>query len=176
MLIGRYALIYGLLVGVVIAGIISTLIAIFGDDGPFATLWFGYLVQLVGLSFIFVGVKRYRDIERGGVIDFWRALGVGLAIALVAALAYSLVWEIYLALTGYGFMPEYIAATRAQLEAAHTPAAEIARKVAELERYNSPAYRVPMTMMEMFWPVPLGAIVPLLAAGLIRNPKFRPAR
>ena len=40
------------------------------DSGVFGTVWFGYLVMLVALTFIFVGVKRYRDVERGGGIKF----------------------------------------------------------------------------------------------------------
>ncbi len=174
----RYTLIYGLLVGAVIAGIISVMLALFGKEGPFATLWFGYLVQLVGLTFAFVGVKRYRDIERGGVIKFLPALGLGLAIALTAAVAYALVWEVYLASTNYTFADEYMESERLKLVAAHAPPAEIARKMAEMkalfESYANPLFRVPMTMVELI--VPLGLVVPLLSAGLLRNPKFLPAR
>ena len=180
MTVTRYAIIYGLLAGAVIAAVISTLLAAFGKDGPFATLWFGYLVQLVGLSFVFVGVKRYRDVERGGVVSFWRALGVGLAIVFFAALAYALVWEIYLALTNYSFAGEYLAAAQRKLEAAHTPPAEITRQMVEMramfESYSNPLFRVPMTMMEMFIPVPVGLIVPILSAALLRFPKVLPAR
>jgi hypothetical protein len=180
MLTIRYAAIYGILAGAVIAAIISTLLALFGKEGPFATLWFGYLVQLVGLSFVFVGVKRYRDVERGGVVGFWRALGVGLAIVVAAALAYSLVWEIYLWLTNYTFMDEFIAQQRASLEAKHLPAAEISAQMAEIEGmrtlYANPLFRIPFTMAEMFIPVPVGLIVPLVSAALLRNPKILPAR
>ena len=31
----------------------------------FSSVWFGYLVMLVAMTFVFVGVKRYRDIETG---------------------------------------------------------------------------------------------------------------
>lgn len=178
MTFARYSLIYGLLVGAVIAGIISTLLAVYGEEGPFATLWFGYLVQFVGLAFVFVGMKRYRDVERGGVIKFLPALGLGLAIALTAALAYALIWEVYLALTHYSFADQYIAATQRKLEAAHTPPAEIAKQMAELkamfENYANPLFRIPMTMVELV--VPLGLVVPLLSAGALCFPKVLPAR
>ena len=172
----RYTLIYGLLVGAVIAGIISVMLALFGNEGPFATLWFGYLVQFVGLTFVFVGVKRYRDVERGGVIKFLPALGLGLAIAVTAAVAYALVWELYLYLTDYTFAAEFLEATRKKLEAANTPPAEIARQMAEneamFESYANPLFRIPMTMVELI--VPLGLVVPLVSAGLLRNPKLFP--
>ena len=121
-----------------------------------------------------------KDVERGGVVGFWRALGVGLAIVLAAALAYALVWEIYLWLTNYSFADQYLASTQHKLEAAHTPPAEIAKQMAEMqamfENYSNPLFRVPMTMMEMFVPVPVGLAVPLLSAALLRNPKILPAR
>ncbi len=45
---------------------------------------------------IFLGVKRYRDQELGGVIRFGTAFMLGLGIAVVASLAYVLLWEVYL--------------------------------------------------------------------------------
>ena len=72
------------------------------------SLWFGYLVMLVALSLIFVGVKRYRDSQCGGVINFGPAFVLGLAIAAVAALVYALVWESYLqfrAMTSWPITP-----------------------------------------------------------------------
>ncbi len=95
----KYALTYGLLSGLVI---ILTMLAgiVWSEHGSFfSSELFGYLVMLVALTFIFVGVKRYRDIERGGVVTFARAFGLGLSIAIVAGLTYALVWEIYLAST-----------------------------------------------------------------------------
>jgi len=62
----KYALTYGLLSGLVVVAAIMTGLTLAERDGFFTSEWFGYLVMLVALSLIFVGVKRYRDIERGG--------------------------------------------------------------------------------------------------------------
>lgn len=173
----RYALIFGGLSGSII---IATLIIglTLADRVQFAaTEWFGYLIMLVALSFILMGVKRYRDVERGGVIDFGRALGVGIAIALVAALVYVIAWEGYLALTGYRFMDQYVAGIIKARQAAGVTGAALAREVAELDAmrksYANPLFRLPMTFVEI---APVGLIVALASAALLRNPRFLPAR
>src|SRR4051794_9987351 len=107
----RYALIYGALASVVLAAFIAVTGLLHHRVQWVATLTFGYSVMLVAMSFIFVGVKRYRDVERGGVIRFWPAFALGLSIALISGIAYALIWELYLALTHYRFMDDYIAAT-----------------------------------------------------------------
>jgi len=174
----KYALIYGLLSGFIVCAVIVAGLAIGGghDGGVFGTIWFGYLVMLVAMTFIFVGVKRYRDVERGGVIKFLPAFGMGLAIALCAGIAYACVWEIYLASTGYRFMDEYIASMIRHRQAEGASAAEIASVTAEMESmrtsYANPFFRIPMTFIEIF---PVGLLVALVSAALLRNPRLLPA-
>ena len=106
----RIIFIHGLVAGlIIIAGVIGTVAATGGE--PHGNVWLGYLIMLLGMSAVFMGVKRHRDRDRGGAIKFLPALGVGLGIALVASLGYVLVWEFYLAATDYAFMDQYIAAT-----------------------------------------------------------------
>src|SRR3546814_10862058 len=93
---GRNILKYGVIAGLVVAaGMWGTLLA-FGGDMPHG--WFGlalgYLSMLVALSAVFVGIKRHRDVDRGGVIGFGPAFGVGLGISLVAGIFYVLAWEL----------------------------------------------------------------------------------
>ena len=143
----KYALVYGLLSGFVVAGVIVAGLAVGGhDSGIFGTLWFGYLVMLVALTFIFVGVKRYRDVERGGVIKFLPAFAMGLGIAICAGIAYACVWEIYLASTGYRFMDEYAAAIIRHRQAEGASAAELARVTADMQslRYELRQSPVPL--------------------------------
>lgn len=175
----RYIFTYGLLSGLVImAVLLAGLTLVPEDEGGFIrTVWFGYLVMLVALTFVFVAVKRYRDIECGGVIRFGRALLVGLATSCVAALVYVLVWEVYLFATDYAFMSEYMEAMLRQSAAAGMPAAELAAQRAEMEafadQYNyNPLMRIMFTFIEI---APAGLLVSLVSAGLLRNPRFLPA-
>lgn len=172
----KYALTYGLLSGLVIIATMMTGILLSDRESFFSSEWFGYLVMLVALTFIFVGVKRYRDVERGGIIRFGPAFGMGLAIAAVAGLAYVVVWEAYLAASDYAFMDEYVAEALRARQAEGLTGAALAREAAELEtlrsQYGDPLFRIPMTFLEIF---PVGLLVALVSALLLRNPKLLPA-
>ena len=156
----KYALVYGLISGTIMILTMITGFELTGPDSFTHTLWYGYLVILVALTFVFIGVKRYRDIEGGGVVRFGRAFLIGLGIAVLASLTYVVIWEAYLAATGYQYLQSMIAgappADRAQLEG----------------MLLNPWVRVPFEFLEPFLPAPF---IVLLSAVLLRNPKFLPA-
>lgn len=137
----------------------------------------GYSVMLVALSLIFLGVKRYRDRALGGVITFWRALVVGLGISVVAGVVYVAGWELTLALTDYQFMETYtrimIDAERAKGVTGAELEAFVARMTEMAEMYRNPLFRMPVTFVEIF---PVGLLISLISAALLRNSRFLPAR
>jgi polyferredoxin len=154
----RYALVYGLISGTVIIAVILAGMSFAPRSAVFQSVWFGYLVMFVAMTFIFVGVRRYRDLEKGGVIRFLSALGMGLAIALVAVIAYVLIWETYLAATHYAFIDKYFRGP----------------EMAELKAwYSNPLNRAWATAQEL---APVGLIMALFSAALLRNPELLPAR
>jgi hypothetical protein len=170
----RIILTNGLISGVVIiAGILGTILI----GGGHSSLWLGYLIMLVALSSILVGVKQYRDRDLGGVIGFGKALLMGLGIAVTASVAYVLVWEVYLAVTHYTFIDHYTASILAAKRAAGITGAEYRKAVAEMDtlrrQYANPLFRLPMTFVEIF---PVGVLIALVTAVLVRNPGFLPAR
>jgi hypothetical protein len=131
--------------------------------------------MLVALSSILVGVKQYRDDVQGGVIGFWKALGIGLGISVVAGFAYVVVWESYVAIAHYDFAGDYARAVLAQKRAAGVSGAEYQKAVAEMaafqKEYANPLYRFPMTFTEIF---PVGVLIALVSAALLRNSRFLP--
>lgn len=167
-------LISGLIVGVPLFGITIGL----GDhpDAPWGVL-VGYLIMLVALSVVFVAVKRRRDTELGGVIRFWPAFGHGIGISAIASVIYVLAWEAALAVTHMDFAARYADAivARQKAEGLGGPALEqLIGQMAEFRRqYANPLYRLPMTLAEI---LPVGALVSLVSAGLLRNSRFLPAR
>ena len=172
----KYALIYGGIAGAIVVSIISATIALDLSNHT-TSIWVGYLIMLTALSLIFVGVKRYRDVECGGVIRFGRAFLLGLGMAAVAGLIYALGWEAYLAASGQDFMAEYSATILEGMRAEGATAAAIEAKAAEMralaQSYRNPLFRFPLTFVEIF---PVGLLIALVSAALLRNPKMLPAR
>lgn len=173
----KIAITYGILSGTItIATLILALVV--SDGGSFlSSELFGYLTMLVALSMIFIGIKRYRDQELGGVIRFLPAFAMGLAIAVIAGLVYTLVWELYSISTDYAFIDSYVNGAIEAKRAAGLTGDRLAQEIAALEamrtNYGKFYIRMPMTFLEIF---PVGLVIALLSAALLRNPKILPAR
>ena len=173
----KLILAFGIAAGVLVAAPMFTMIVASGPGSAGHSLIAGYLTMLVGLSLVFVGVKRYRDRVQGGVIRFVTALGVGLGISAVASVIYVVGWEITLALTNYDFVESYAAAAIEAKRASGASPAEIEKVVAEMAdfktQYMNPLIRASYSFVEIF---PVGLLVSLVSAALLRNSRFLPAR
>lgn len=171
----RRMLIYGALSGAAVIGTSLLALSVFGSE-HIATEWFGYLVMLMALSLIFVGIKRHRDDELGGVIRFGTAFGLGLGITVVASVIYVTAWEVNLAMNDDDFIEGYTASVIADLEAGGVQGEALQAEIEEMERlrerYSHPLFRLPITFMEIF---PVGLLITLASAGLLRNPEVMPA-
>lgn len=167
-----YGLVAGLVVGLPLFGL-----TVARQGQPHDGVLLGYLTMLVALSAVFVAVKRQRDREGGGVIRFWPAFGLGLGISLVASLCYVLAWEAALMVSQLDFGADYAKALIAQQKAQGLSGEALAKFSAEMEdfarQYRDPLYRLPMTFAEIF---PVGLLVSLVSAALLRNSRFLPAR
>lgn len=169
---------YGIIAGSIIIGsiVISLGLETFDSKDMSALEWLGYLFMILALSMIFVGIKRYRDQELGGVIKFGTAMLLGLGITGVASVIYVVVWEVNLALTDYAFIHEYTDSIISARKDAGASAEELETVQAEMDtmiaNYGNPLYRLPMTFMEIF---PVGLLISLISAGVLRNEKVLPA-
>ena len=174
----RLILTYGLISGGIVAASMVWGIMVSASDGEsMATLeYVGYLIMLVALSVIFIGIKKYRDQELGGVITFGTGMLVGLGISVVAAIIYVVTWEIYLAQTDHAFINDYIADAIASKKAAGISGADLDAAIAELdkmrEQYAKPLYRIGVTFLEI---LPVGILISLISAAVLRKSEILPA-
>lgn len=169
----RTILTYGLVGGLIAGGLLSIVVLNFeGATGNYG--WaIGYLIMLIGLSTIFVAIKRQRDLVQGGVIRFWPAFGLGLGISLVASILYALCWDVALHIVGIdAFIDKFGGAMTAGKSGA-----ELAKAQADVESfrtsYHNALIRLPMTFGEIFL---VGGLVSLVSAALLCNSRFLPAR
>ncbi|MFZ2236550.1 MAG: DUF4199 domain-containing protein [Dokdonella sp.] len=168
---------YGVIAGLIAGVAVSVTSITLGDITPTVGMAIGYTAMLIAFTAVFVGIKRYRDVELGGVIRFWPAFGMGVAMSVVASVLYVVAWEALVAATGMDFAGSYAATLIEQQKAAGVSGDELARIVAGMEQfkaeYANPLYRLAMTFVEIF---PVGVLVSLVSAGLLRNRRFMPAR
>ena len=176
----RIVLIYGLIGAVIVGGPLLWGMLTFdvnSGEMPENGALIGYATILVALTGVFLGVKHYRDKEKGGVIKFMPALGVGLGISAVASLGWVIAWEISLAVTKFDFVTAYYGAMIEQAQADGATAEKIAQMRTEQEgfasMYSNPVIRMGITFVEMF---PIGVVISLISAALLRNSRFLPAR
>lgn len=98
-------------------------------------------------------------------------------VAAIAGVVYVIAWEAFLATTNYPFMENYIASMIEAKREARVSGAELEAFIAEMnqakEQYANPLFRMPMTFIEIF---PVGFLIALISAAILRNPRVLPAR
>jgi putative flippase GtrA len=167
----KIVLAFGLISGVIITGMMLFMANKCYTNPEFESNdVIGYALLIVAFSFIFVGIKTFRDKQNGGVIGFGKAFLTGLYISLVAATMYVVVWlfDYYL------FMPDYLdkysqhVMYMAKIGGANEQ--ELAAKATEMatfaEMYQNPVAVVLITFSEVF---PIGLIISLVSAAILKR-------
>ncbi len=173
----KIVLIYGLIAGAIVGGMLLITMPLYEkgtlkiENGE----WLGYTTMVVALSLVFFGVKSYRDNHSGGSISFGSGLKVGLLITLIASLMYALSWEITYANMKGDFMKmmgkKYVEKMKAE-GATEVTLAEAKMKMDDYSTmYKNPIIRFAITLMEI---APVGIIISLLSAALLRKKEFLP--
>lgn len=137
----------------------------------------GYASMIIALSTIFIGVRKYRDEELGGVISFGKAFQMGILITLVASTVYVTSWMIYSTTGGAEeMMTAYMDQMIERMRADGATETDINAKITEMESfqemYKNPIVKIGITFLEIF---PVGLIISLIAAGLLRKKETKVA-
>lgn len=166
----KIVLTFGLIAGAVMSAMFLIAIPFQDQIGFDNGMLVGYTSMVAAFLAVYFGVRQYRDQVAGGTITFARALGVGLAITVVASLCYVLMWQIVY----YNFMPDYLdkyaAYTLEKEGAAGATAAQLEARRQELaqfkEMYANPLVNAAFTILE---PLPVGVLISLISAGVLRR-------
>lgn len=166
----RVVLVFGSLAGAVLAVMMVVQTAFIDEIGFDRGEIIGYTTMVIAFLMVYFGIRSYRDHIYGGTISFWKAVGVGLGITLVASACYVTTWEVIY----YWFAPDFVEKYGAYIvEKAREAGAteqELAAKAAEWARYRemykNPLINAGITFVEVF---PIGLVITLLSAAILRR-------
>ena len=171
----KVVLTFGLISGVIIAALMWLMLAMMKAGFTSHSLLMGYATMIIALSLVFFGIKSYRD-NNGGKITFFKGLQIGILISLISAVCYGISWEAYYRTSGSEFMQQYTAQYIDQMRAKGSSDNEIAETQKEMgdfgELYKNFFVRFGMTLIEI---LPVGIVVTLISAGLLRRKELLPA-
>jgi hypothetical protein len=131
----------------------------------------GFGSMIAAFSFIFVGIKNYRDKQNAGVITFGKAFLMGLLISLIASTMYVITWGIEYHYFLPDFMDKYSAMQIQQINNSGMPADQMQKAIEEVNeanyKYNHSIFFFSMyTYMEIF---PVGVLITLISALILKR-------
>jgi Protein of unknown function (DUF4199) len=176
----KVTLTFGSIAGAIVSVFLVIGIALWEKSGiAFENALVGYATMVIALSMVFFGIKSYRDNYQGGKIRFWKGFQVGLLITLIASFMYAITWETYNQVSpssSAAFIDNYARCQIDKLKEKGVSAAEIDQEVKKMDdfkrMYGNPAIRFGMTLVEI---LPVGIIITLLSAAVLRKKEFLPA-
>jgi hypothetical protein len=130
----------------------------------------GYAAMIAAFSFIFIGIRNYRDKYNGGVITFGKAFKTGLYITLTASTIYVVVWLVDYYLFIPDFMDKYELHVLKGVRSEGASEVELAEKATEMRNfkamYKNPLFVVLVTYAEIF---PIGLVISLISALILKR-------
>lgn len=167
----RNVIVFGLIAGLIVTSMMLFSIAKCYRDANFeGSMLAGYASMILAFSFIFVGIKNYRDKYNHGSISFGKGFKIGLYISLIASTLYVLVWLVDYYIFIPDFMDKYTAHVLSAAQKSGASADEISAKTTEMasyrEMYKNPLFVILLTYMEI---LPIGIIISLLAALILKK-------
>jgi len=161
---------YGFIAGGMLAGMMVVQMAFMDQIGFDMGAVVGYTTMAIAGLMIYFGIRSYRDSIGGGVVSFGRAFRVGITIVAISTTCYVATWQVVY----YKFMPDfgekYSAHVLAKAKADGKSEAELEQQRVEMEEfkemYKNPLVNIGFTFLE---PLPVGLLMTLLSAGLLRR-------
>jgi len=167
----KVILVYGLISGGITSALMLITMPMYAsgtlsmDNGALV----GYAGMVIALALIFFGIKSYRDNQAAGKISFWKAFQVGIAISVIAAIMYAFTWELCYTTIAPEFSQKMMEQYFVKMKDKGATQAEMQKALANLEMYKNPVIRFGVSMTEIF---PVGLVITLVSAGLLRRKEF----
>ncbi len=165
---------YGLMAGIVISMLmLYNVNSASYREGNFdfdRSLMIGYASMLIGFSFVYIGIRKYRDKYREGIITFRRAFKTGSIMVLIASTIYVAAWLV----DYFYFIPDFLKKNSAHmldgLRATGASPVEIDQQAKEMApfapMYKNPFFNAMMTYIQI---LPVGLVITLISSFILKR-------
>jgi len=129
----------------------------------------GYASMIVSLSFVYFGIKHFRDQQNNGLVTFWKGFIIGIGITCFAALAFAIVDYIYVTQINPDFSAQYLEYTLAEMKATMSPEAFAVKKAkveAQMEAFSNPIF---LGFIMFLTVLILGIIISLISSLILQR-------
>ena len=130
----------------------------------------GYAGMIIAFSFIFFGIKNYRDKHNDGAITFGQAFKLGFLMALVASTMYVGVWLIHYNFFVPDFIDSYGQHVLYEAKLKGLTDSELEQKTQEMaklkEWYKNPLFVILLSYGEV---LPIATVIALISAFILKR-------
>ena len=130
----------------------------------------GYAGMIIAFSFIFFGIKNFRDRQNDGVISFGQAFKMGFFMALVASTMYVGVWLIHYHFFVPDFIDSYEQHVLYEAKLKGLTDGELEQKAQEMaklkEWYKNPLFVILLSYGEV---LPVATLIALISALILKR-------
>lgn len=129
----------------------------------------GYASMILALSFVFFGIKHFRDQKNNGKVTFQKAFLIGIAIAIFTGLGTAIMDYIYTSYINPDFAQEYLASSIESMKETLSSDEFQAKKIElekQMEQYGSPGF---MAFIMFATVVLLGLVITLISSLVLQK-------
>lgn len=166
----KTSLIFGLISGVVSAGLLTATVPYMNSVNYRRGDLLGYTSIALSALLVFLGVRSYREHSSSGRLSFGRGLGVGLLITLISSACHVVAFQV-LYFKAFPNLGDKYTACMIQRAKDSGASAEKIRQTAELaeklkQLYDKPTTNAAVAFAEAF---PVGAFAAALSAAILKR-------
>lgn len=167
----KNVIVFGLISGLVVSGLMVLFTCIYyGNPNIDHSMLLGYASMILAFSFVFAGIKNYRDKYNEGFISFGKAFKIGLFITLISSTMYVLTWLVEYYFFIPDFMDKYSEHVMNQAQSSGASIAELDKQAADMtmykEMYKNPLFVILLTYAEV---LPIGILITLISALILKR-------
>lgn len=132
---------------------------------------YGYVSIIISLSFVFFGIKHFRDNKNRGLLSFGKGLLIGLLITLFASVTFGLYNVVYVEYIDPNFMTEYYNHSVEKVSKTMS-GAELQAKLKQMEdekdMFANPFMNFSLMFLTVFM---IGLIISIISSLILQNKK-----